>query len=128
MWGSASDGNTVYVNNNNHGHASLDLKGADKYLRAVPNTAGASKAPANATGGLLTALSAFDGAVRWTFTNPARDGSGQYDAWSLAPVTLVGSGSSAVVLYASMDLRVSGARGGACCMLGVCRGWGGGGG
>lgn len=78
------------------------LKTTDRYLRAVPNTPGASSAPANATGGLLVALSAFDGAIRWTFTNPATDRTG-FNAWSLNPVTLVGQGSGAVVLTASMD-------------------------
>jgi polyvinyl alcohol dehydrogenase (cytochrome) len=100
MWGSASDNNYVYGNNNNYGHVALDLAGADAYLKPVPNAPGAAAPPATANGGHLTALDAWDGSIKWTFTNPAKDNAGK-DAWSLAPVTV----ANGVVLYASADTK-----------------------
>jgi hypothetical protein len=66
-WGSASDNERVYVNNNNYGHATLDFSGADAYLKPVPNEAGATSPPASANGGLLSALDAWDGKARLPF-------------------------------------------------------------
>jgi outer membrane protein assembly factor BamB len=88
----------VFVNNNNSPHAPLDLRGADAYLKPVPNQPGTASPPAAADGGLCAALSAWDGTVAWTFTNPALDANGR-NGWSLSPMTV----ANGVVLYASMD-------------------------
>jgi len=88
----------IFVNNNNHGHATLNLATTDAYLKAVPNEPGATQPPATADGGLCVALDAWDGTVLWTFTNPAKDQAGR-NAWSLNPITL----ANGVVMYASMD-------------------------
>lgn len=84
--------------NNNFERVFLNFTGPDSYLRPVPTTLGGRRPPASAEGGLLVALDAWDGAVKWTFPNPALDQT-QRNAWSLAAVTL----ANGVVLYASAD-------------------------
>lgn len=66
QWGSASDGARIYVSNNNYNAVDFSLAG----MRAVPNTPGATTAPARTNGGLAAALDAFDGRIVWTFANP----------------------------------------------------------
>ncbi|GBF89065.1 hypothetical protein Rsub_01782 [Raphidocelis subcapitata] len=98
MWGSASDGDAVYVNNNNAFRLRLDFAGVDAYLKPVPNAPGAASPPSSSDAGLTVALSAFDGAVRWSFVNPGADQAGR-GAGVLSPVTV----ANGVVLTASMD-------------------------
>jgi polyvinyl alcohol dehydrogenase (cytochrome) len=88
----------VFVNNNNFGHVTLNLATTEAYLKAVPNEARATEPPTTADGGLCVALDAWDGAIKWSFTNPKRDQANR-NAWSLNPITLV----NGVVMYASMD-------------------------
>lgn len=88
----------MYVSNNNFYKTVLNFTGSDAYLRPVPNTPGARTPPASADGGLLVTLDAWDGAVKWTFPNSAKDQSGTA-AWTLAAVTV----ANGVVFYPSAD-------------------------
>lgn len=109
-WGGASDNQYVYFSNNNHERQKIDFAGEHAYLKPVPKAlihvsspgrgkeAAPPPPPASAEGGLCVALDAWDGAVKWTFANPARDQAGRA-ARSLAPVTV----ANGVVAYASMD-------------------------
>lgn len=66
QWGSASDGQRVYVSNNNYNTVEWDLAG----MKAVKNNPNATAAPTKTNGGMAVALDAFDGAILWTFANP----------------------------------------------------------
>ena len=76
QWGYASDGEHVYVSNNNFNTVDWDLTG----MKAVPNTPGATAPPAKTNGGMAVVLDAYDGAILWTFANPLV-------AWTDATVT-----------------------------------------
>ncbi|KAI8476856.1 MAG: pyrrolo-quinoline quinone repeat-containing protein [Monoraphidium minutum] len=101
QWGSASDDQTVYVNNNNAYHLAVDLL-KDGYYKPVANVLGSSTPPASTTGGMCIAVDAWDGSIKWTFANPATRqlGNRTVNAGSLNPVTV----ANGVVFYASMDL------------------------
>eukprot|EP00899_Mesostigma_viride_P005703 jgi/Mesvir1/15133/Mv14766-RA.1 len=89
MWGSATDGSRVYVSNNNYFHRPLDTAA----LKVV-NTGFVP------TGGLVSALDAWDGTILWTYANPAPQmGNAALNALSQAPVTV----ANGVVMYGSMD-------------------------
>jgi len=86
MWGSASDNERIYVNNNNFFHKPLS--------EWFP---GANPPP---TGGMAAALDPWSGAILWTFANPEPQlGDASLNALSQAPLTV----ANGVVFYPSMD-------------------------